>query len=386
MDYMAPQKNQNAPPQGPVRLAFLGGPRCGKTALISKLTTGTYRETYYPLRKTIPVLFEYLPSLLELRLPLESVSAKKMLELAATQPNVVLSPVIYNSLVHAAAKDSAVQTKERAAQRRLSHDLGVPILMELIDTPAFNPDQFVPFLEASLHAKLAKDVLRNLADLPRQPVNTEPLLVASGAGELNGAVDGYFLLYSAVPLTEPPGYFDHAPASNDGISPASSVESAVSYEEDGRVRSVTLASSTMRTSFSLLPSMKAALDEAWKEFYTWKSNWLRGMETDMFSLKSAFKGMFTGERLRQEFTKGKLMDTSLDPADPSCSPPIWIVCTHVDLHLASPKLISEGKKLAKLWRCGFIALDVQEDVDQMLSLMVRELRERSILQKQRRKR
>ena len=73
-----------------------------------------------------------------------------------------------------------------------NNDVG-PILVELIDTPSFNPQQVVPFLEASLYTNLDKEILGNLANEPRKPVSTNPLLVASGASELNGNINGYFL-------------------------------------------------------------------------------------------------------------------------------------------------------------------------------------------------
>ena len=39
-----------------------------------------------------------------------------------------------------------------------NNDVG-PILVELIDTPSFNPQQVVPFLEASLYTNLDKEIL-----------------------------------------------------------------------------------------------------------------------------------------------------------------------------------------------------------------------------------
>lgn len=367
---------------GPVRLAFLGGPRSGKTSLISKLTEGSYRDTYYPLRKTTPVLFEFAPSTPLLRLLLDPLQTKQMLTSAMQQENVVLSPVIYNSLAKATSTTMAELASE-ISRRRLSAAREFPKLIELIDTPAFNPNQFVPFLEASLHAKLTKDVLRNLADEPRQPVNTEPLLVASGAGELNGAVDGYFLVYSAVPSMEPPSYSEVG----DELTASSSVDSNESYNDDGSLRSVTLSSSSMQnTSLSLLPIIKSGLDEAWKEYHTYKSGWMRGEEKDIFNFKSALKGIFENPKDDPAAVpKGKLLNTSIDPADPLCPPPIWIVCTHTDLPLASPKLVADGRKLSKLWKCGFLALDVSNDVELALSLMLRELNERKNLQKRKRR-
>lgn len=356
----------------PVRIACLGGPRTGKTAFILKLAEGTFRDTYYPLRKTIPILFTYSATDFYLRVFLSEANPKESLQASLACTDLLLSPVISDSLVRASVRKptptalaekgvAVIANKYYASYRDAeSGELKVtPILCELIDTPAFNTSQFVPFLEASLYAKLSKDILRNLADEPRQPVNTEPLLVASGAGELNGTVDGYFFFYSAVPSVQPPNYGEEPSTQN----------------------------APLQTSLSFFPAMKAGLDEAWSEYYTYRTRWEQGKEKDMFSLKSALLNVFdrTGQ-LKQDIPKGKLLATSLDPANPQCPPPIWIICTHKNLPLASPKLVNDGKELAQQWRCGFVALDVTEDVDVMISLMVREVSERKALQKQRRSR
>lgn len=389
----------------PVRLAFLGGPRSGKTALISKLTTGTYSDTYYPLRQTIPVLFNYAPSTKELETILDETLAARALEIVLKQDNVLASPVVYNALRQGYKKTSALPLVESesitvtannsyyASYRRISagrKQSGVtPILTELIDTAAFNPSQIVPFLEASLYIKLDRDILHNLADLPRQPVSANPLIVASGASELNGSVDGYFLVYNAIPTTQPPSYEEaHPPSAADGDDSSSnaSVESAESYHKDGTLKSLTIHTNAQDQTFSLLPIMKEALDEAWKEYYTYKKRWEMGEERDVFSFKSAFKNMWTetnNTQPRVPENKIQLMDTSVDPASPLCPPPIWIVCTNLKSPLASPKLIKDGKSLAKLWRCGFIALDSSDNVEELLALMIRELVERRNLQKNR---
>lgn len=379
-----PSVNKNAPlnENEPIRLAYLGGSRCGKTCLISKLTYGNFRETYYPLRQTQPILFDYVADSAVLRMVLDDTRPKQALDMAIKNDDIVLSPVVYNSLVSNTTKKANLgATQEQEGLRmRLSneyyftfadkncHSADVapnvsPILMELIDTPAFNPTQTVPFLEASLYVKLDKDVLHNLANEPRRPVSTNPLLVASGASELNGSVDGYFFCYSAVPSALPPPY--------EGVDEPQG--GAVSDGEE--------------TSYSLLPVMKAALDDAWQEYYTYKTRWQQGKETDVFSFKTALKGMLMEDARRpppQGNTSSaplQLLDISTDPSDPSCPPPIWIICTNRDLPLASPRLIQEGKQLSRKWKCGFIALDVKHDVEESLALMVRELVERKKLRK-----
>ncbi|OBA20204.1 hypothetical protein METBIDRAFT_12254 [Metschnikowia bicuspidata var. bicuspidata NRRL YB-4993] len=367
----------------PIRLAFLGGPRTGKTATILKLSCGTYRDTYYPLRKTTPVLFTYQAQSAALRLILDQHSSRRFLEHALARGDLLLSPVVSDALVRAAVKKTPLPGPAGDAPHGSQNEVYAavwgdgdsdvarisPILAELIDTPAFNSSQFIPFLEASLHARLGKNVLRKLADTPRQPVNTEPLLVASGAGEMNGAIDGYFLFYSAVPSAEPPQY-DELVAGQQAPGLGSSA-----------------AGSAQDTTLSLLPVIKAGLEEAWREYHTYRTRWDQEKEKDMFSLKTALRTMFDAHgSLQPGLLHHKLLATSLDPADPLCPPPIWIVCTHKNLPLASPTLIHDGKKLALLWRCGFYAMDVTENLDQVLALVIREVVERKSLQRARRKR
>lgn len=391
------QPNQPVNDKDPVRLAFLGGPKCGKSALISKLTSGNFSDTYYPLRSTLPILFEYTPSPKQIENVLDPTAPNRTLDRATRADNVVLSPVIYKALVKDYSKTPAsvsdpdldlISSNEIYATFKPSSNQGhknvTPILTELIDTPSFNPNQIVPFLEASLYIKLDRDVLHNLADEPRRPVNTNPLLVASGAGEMNGDVDGYFFVYTAVPSLDPPGYEESMQQEvvRDGpdISPYSSSES---YNENGTLKSVTMHRNSQAKSFNLLPIMKEALDEAWREYYTYKTRWYHGEEGDVFSLKSALKNMLSekSEAPTAPVPKLKLLETPVDPADPASPPPIWIVCTHKNLPLASPKLIADGKRLAKLWKCGFVALDLTDDIEDSLAWMIRDLVERKKIQK-----
>lgn len=377
----------------PVRLAFLGGPRAGKTALISKLTSGSYSDTYYPLRQANPVLFNYVASQDASKTVMDQTRGADAMQALLKRDNVLVSPVIYQALQNgykttqtgepgpvSAANAIYASYSENSDGNTVS---GVtPVLTELIDTPAFNPSQVVPFLEVSLYMKLDKDVLHKLADIPRQPVSTNPLLVASGAGEMNGSVDGYFLVYNAIPSVDPPAY-ENTDTSSDAST--SSCESGCSYNEDGTLKHVTMHSSAHDESFSLLPIIKDALDEAWKEYYTYKTRWQLGEEHDVFLIKSALRNMWSARSATPKRTDTiDLMDTSVDPASPLCPPPVWIVCTNAKSPLASPKLILDGKKLAQLWRCGFMAVDASENVDDVLSLMIRELAERRNLRRRRR--
>lgn len=344
----------------PLRFAFLGGARSGKTSVVSKLAWGMARDTYYPLLHTQPILFHFSPEGAQLKRILDQELPRETLAMAARSDSLVLSPVLYNCLVKNAQKkmapvdDVVVCVNEAYANTRAPKGPNntTPILVELVDTPAFNPTQIVPFLEASLYIKLDKDVLHGLADEPRRPVSTNPLLVASGASDLNGSLHGYFFVYSAVPLYDPPAYDQtYAPTSD-------------------------------ASTLSLLPVMKDALDDAWREYYTYKTNWKQGKELDVFSLKATFKGMLS-EDIRPVKSEG-LMDTPVDPSDPYCPPPIWILCTNIALPLALPLLIDEGKKLSAQWKCGFVAVDLQHEVEQALALIVREHVERRALQKRKR--
>lgn len=366
----------------PLRVAFLGGPRSGKSSIISKLTMGQYHDTYYPTHQTHPILFTFHPSGELSRSLLDESDATHALRLVTMQRNLLLSPVIYQAYSRLIkgpktvpeGSSELVVTSSNAFYRCYHHrnELGAgyvpphisPIFVELIDTPAFNPDQVVPFLEASLYIKLDKEILRNLANEPRRPVSTNPLLVASGASALNGAVDGYFFVYSAIPSYNPPAYgeiFDSVPTA----------------DED--------------TTFDLLNTIKVALDEAWKEYNSFKNRWREGKESDIFLFKSALKNIWQERNLldieasrmqmRNEPARLQLLENAVDPADPSCPPPIWVICTHTKSPLASPKLIEDGLKLSKFWRCGYVGIDADDsDIDECLSLMVREILERKNLQ------
>lgn len=342
----------------PVRIAFLGGPKTGKTSIISQLVTKHYRETYYPLRKTNPVLYTYRPSaaLVPILDPLDK-NAHEIL--GAQDSNLILSPVMKHGLSRTNADASTTSLSEIAqtlAKNKVYHvntssnqtaKTVTPILTELIDTPAFEPDRSVPFLEVSLHAKLAKDVLRNLANDAGHSVNAEPLLVASGAAELNGAIDGYVLVYSAVPPAQIPA-----------------------YDADSKVLQPT------KTSLSDLPVIRNGLIEAWSEYYMYRTQHSSCGESDIFSLKNAFKNMFDTKVKKEVPLRGKPESISQDPYDKLCLPPILIVCTHKNLPLMSPNLIEKGKNYAKQWNCSFIAVDASENVDITLDLMLREIIER----------
>ncbi|KAI3406515.1 hypothetical protein KGF56_000647 [Candida oxycetoniae] len=328
----------------PIRLAFLGGAKSGKTSIISKLTLGNFMDTYYPTNHINPVLFNYEPKCEASReiLSGSTLSNGKYLNLSLNLSNKT-STSIKNNGYYSISSTGEVS----------------PILVELIDTPSFNPQTVVPFLEASLYAKLDRDVLYNLANEPRRSVSTNPLLVASGASELNGNIDGYFLVYSAIPSYNPPDY------ESDGI------------EELAR-----------NHTFNILPVIGNALSEAWGEYNLYKENWKKKKERDMFSFKSAFKGIWNDELMgnskKNSSDKGRSnkspSSTSVPAMEraPFLAPPIWIVCTHADSQLASNTLLENGKKLSREWKCGFIAVDYVKDntCNILLPLMIRDIIEK----------
>lgn len=175
----------------------------------------------------------------------------------------VLNPEVRDALARCCAESSA-----NIASNSIYHvfsDPGTgavsgrvitPILAELIDTPAFEVKRSVPFLEVSLHAKLAKDFSNLTTDWRDGGVNSEPLLVANGAAALNGAVEGYKLVYSTVPGVE---------------APPCDLHTAYLVSE---------------TSLSVLLLIRNGLMEAWSEYYTYKMRSIKCAESDIVSLKA----------------------------------------------------------------------------------------------------
>ncbi|EGV66096.1 hypothetical protein PSN45_003076 [Yamadazyma tenuis] len=359
----------------PVRIALLGGAKTGKTSILSKLIHNIYTDTYYPTVQTNSMLFTYTP---------ESDTSRVVLGAAGEIPsqvaaNVELSPVLKKlrkpplslkksrTVSDSAGADIVILNDSQyyrsfnyKADKRPKHPTVTPILVEAIDTPAYKSD-FIPFLESSLYTNLDKDVLKNLANEPRRHVSTLPLLVASGAGELNGSVDGYFYVYSAIPSYSPPSYDDYSkPDSTPGDD-----------------------------SLTVLHKIKTSIDEAWKEYYTYKSKWEEGKEADIYSVKTAIKNFLSSKNFQEEESKKfkkrgyhtNLLPIPTDPADSDCPPPIWIICTHGSSPLASPKSIENGRKTAAEWGCGFICLDIKDaSIDYVVALMIREIVERKRLQ------
>lgn len=268
-----------------------------------------------------------------------------------------------------------------------------PIPIDIIDTPGFNPQMVVPFLEVSLFRNLDKSILRGLANEPRQPVSTRTLLVASGASELNGKIDGYILVYSAVPellhynLSLPPEYegdgdeTDHLPKEKETSAPPPAPSTSTESILGG---------------FPILSNIRACILDAWAEYVNYKEAWEEGKEDDIYSLLHNFKNIWKSQESESSKNskikdlrsfKTTLPEIDLNPASPTSPPPCIIVCTHVDEPLASPVLIKKGRDLATQWNCGFVGVNNIEDynVDVALSMIIKEIVEKEKLLSQRKK-
>ncbi|SMN18143.1 similar to Saccharomyces cerevisiae YPR084W Putative protein of unknown function [Maudiozyma saulgeensis] len=264
-----------------------------------------------------------------------------------------------------------------------------PIPIDIIDTPGFNPQMVVPFLEVSLFRNLDKSILKGLANEPRQPVSTRTLLVASGASELNGKIDGYILVYSAIPevshhsLSLPPEY----------VSEKEIKEDTKLKNEDPDNDDSTKCNAG---GFPILLNIRSCILDAWAEYVNYKEAWEKGKEDDIYSLLHNFKNIWKSQE--SESTKNSkikdlrtfkttLPEIDLNPASPTSPPPCIIVCTHVNEPLASPVLIKKGRDLATQWNCGFVGINNIDDfnVDVALSLIIKEIVEKEKLLSQRRK-
>ncbi|CCC67688.1 hypothetical protein NCAS_0A11300 [Naumovozyma castellii] len=251
-----------------------------------------------------------------------------------------------------------------------------PISIDIIDTPAFNPDIVVPFLEVSLFRNLDKSILKGLANEPRKPVTTTTLLVASGASELNGKIDAYIFVYSAVPElfnynVNPPDYNEN----QESLNPKDNSYLNRRHEIDG--------------GYTMLTIMRNCILDAWTEFRNYQKRWELGKEDDTYSIVYNFKNFWKSYNESEERSKlnklrsfdNKLRSIDMDPSSPNSPPPIIIVCTHLDDPMASPVLVEWGRNLATQWNCGFVAVDNTDDVnvDVALSLLIRELVEKEKL-------
>lgn len=338
--------------EDPLRIALLGGSQVGKSAFIEVLSRGIFPETYYPTVEFSSALVKYEPTSESARVIMDELAPSKLVESHTT--DVVLSSKIQHKLnQNTTALHLLLKELQNSPEKlgKLLKNLGVstqnklyqyyyedpsaeipwesPLLVELIDSPAFNPHLIVPFLELSLTARIGNHFL----DTPRTPVATKTLLVGLAAGELNGYIDAYFLVYSAVPSKTPPKYED------DSISD--------------------------ETSFSLISSIKTTIMESWGLYRKYRKNHALHSETDVFSISSSLKHLW----------KNKLTEEELSELE---VPPIVIMCTHIHDPLASPVLIDQGKSLASEWGCSFVGVDCEDRslIEKAMAVGIREIVER----------
>ncbi|KAH3902939.1 uncharacterized protein SCDLUD_000538 [Saccharomycodes ludwigii] len=251
-----------------------------------------------------------------------------------------------------------------------------PIPVDIIDTPPFDPDMVVPFLEVSLFRNLGKEYLHGLADEPRKPVSTTSLITASGASELNGKIDCYLLVYSCFPDDVDPPDYDSTPASNNSTSsPLHNSTSSVS------------SNVKKKSPLDLLVNIRQTIEEAWKEYYNYKKGWDSGAERDVYSIMYNLKKLWKSGASSSSSLRGGTTDTkdnggtrnsSLLKLSHDSPPPFIIVATHCASPLSSPVLLEMGRELATEWGCGFVAVDsvIDYNIDETLSAAIREVVER----------
>jgi hypothetical protein len=187
-------------------------------------------------------------------------------------------------------------------QNRYHAPIATPILVEMVDTPGItsNADGLIPFLERSLDSRLTKDVLSNLANGYNTAFRSRviPLITGSGISDLNGQMDCYLLVYSAIDST-------------------------------------TLA---------VVESLYEAIVDAWREWSAYKTGWAKGGEHDALSMSTSIKHLWKQQQL--EKGKGEIT-VQLD------RPPIVVVCTHAEKS-GSAAGVEQGKILAARWGCAFV--------------------------------
>lgn len=392
--------------ESPIKLVLLGGPGVGKSTFANNLYSRFFRETYYPTHKSTILLFEYLAKTKKARTILDEYGGLEGKKLITQGNDIQLSPTIFQSYTRGTVevkkrRSSSSGTGSKLIKNQyysykfpdskttsaISEDTYTtpqtsPVLIELIDTTPFKPELVVPFLEVSLYRNLDKEDLYNLANEPRRPVSTNPLLVASGASELDGNVNGYIFMYSAVPSLNPPSY-------DDVLSPSTSRNSAVSETSSNG------SANGAEDPLTLLEIMRGAILDAWREYRNYQKKWKKGSEGDVFSLVYGIKQLWKMKSYEEEQQKlaelrkisSILDDIDLDPSSSDSPPPILIVCTHAEHVGRSPKLIEAGKKLANDWKSSFILVENEnrDNVEESVALLIREIVERRKLQKLRKK-
>lgn len=390
----------------PTKIVLLGGPGVGKSTFANNLYSKFFRETYYPTHKSTILLFEFLAKKKKAKSILDEYGGLQAKKIITEGGDIQLSPTIFQSYTKATTDRKKRRSSSNGSGSKLMKNKVYsykysdskqnssalddtpytepsisPVLIELIDTPPFKPDLVVPFLEVSLYRNLDKEDLHNLANEPRRPVSTNPLLVASGASELDGNVNGYIFMYSAVPSFNPPSY-------EDVLSPSTSRNSAVSDNSNN-------STNGSENPLTLLDIMRGAILDAWTEYRNYQKKWKKGSEGDIYSLVYGIKQLWKMKSYEEEQEKlaelrkisNRLDDLDIDPSSSESPPPILIVCTHANHEGRSPNLIEAGKQMANNWKSSFVLVenDNGENVEESIALLLREIVERQKLQKLRKK-
>ncbi|KAH3672742.1 hypothetical protein WICMUC_004148 [Wickerhamomyces mucosus] len=384
----------------PIKLVLLGGPNVGKSTFANRMHSKFFRETYYPTHKSTMLLFDYFAQTLKSKAVLDEYGGLEGKSIVTADNDLLLSPTIFQSYTKNVSSESKKRRNSNGSNTKLIKNnyynykyanyygnyhepLISPISIELIDTPAFRPDMVVPFLEVSLFRNLDKEDLHNLANEPRKPVSTNPLLVASGSGELDGNVNGYVFMYSAVPSSNPPSY-------DESLNPTKVPAVDTTSSEDTTQEEI-----IYRETLGILELMRGAIYDAWREYRNYQKRWEKGQEGDVYSLVYGIKQLWKMRSIEEEQRKlqelrkiSYELDTlNTDPSSPESPPPIIIVCTHCNHPGAAPFLIDQGKNLANAWKSSFIMIDNQDNknVEESLALIIREIVEKENLQKLRKK-
>ena len=246
------------------------------------------------------------------------------------------------------------------------------ILIDIIDTPAFNLQSMIPFLEASLFRdNLGVPYLQQENNRTSFNDTIGTMLTFSGSSELNGKIDAYVLVYSCYPsINEPPTYFNSNEMydfdSDDEVFSTDDIKRK-SRKKKEKNKMFYNSDDSIQTEEHLLQdiiTMKEMLCDAWKNYKTYIEQWEKGAEGDIYSL------MYNMRKKWESTSKTKKTNAAIDED----MPPIIIVATHTVDELASPILLEEGKKLATEWGCSFIACDnyVDYQCEEALGVIVAE--------------
>lgn len=246
------------------------------------------------------------------------------------------------------------------------------IVIDIIDTPAFNLQSMIPFLEVSLFRdNLGVPYL--LEDSNRRTFNDTigTMLTFSGSSELNGKIDAYVLVYSCYPsINEPPTYVNSNEMydldSDDEVFSTDDIKRKSRKRKEKNKLFFNNDDSSQGEEHLLqdIITMKEMLCDAWKNYKEYMQQWEKGAEGDVYSL------MYNLRKKWENTRKTNKSSTKIDED----MPPIIIVATHTVDELASPILLEEGKKLANEWGCSFIACDsyVDYQCEEALGVIVAE--------------